>query len=151
MRAIMAMVFGALAAFPRPAAADNAPVLVIPSRPGVPVIVNGIDVSYAVLDGDWGLYRPGAVPVTISRGALLGPAPVIGYGYFPRTGRPPRVGRLEVQPPANRPLPAPAETYYRSWSTNDFGPPPAAAPAAPAAPVIVEPQIEVPLQRRPRR
>src|SRR6185437_13337159 len=29
--------------------------LVIPARPGVPVIINGIDASYAVVEGDFGL------------------------------------------------------------------------------------------------
>lgn len=126
---LLAAVFAAAA----PVHADNGPVLVIPSRPGVPVIVNGVDVSYAVVHGDWGLYRPGAVPVSVSSGPLLGPAPVGAHGYFPRTGRLPRAGRLEVVPPADRPLPPPAETYYRSWSTNDFGPPPSVS--APNAPV----------------
>src|SRR3569833_3104905 len=29
--------------------------LVVPMRPGVPIIVNGIDISYAVVEGDFGL------------------------------------------------------------------------------------------------
>src|ERR1700756_5516571 len=29
--------------------------LVIPGRPGVPIIINGLDVSYAVIEGDFGL------------------------------------------------------------------------------------------------
>ena len=31
--------------------------IVIPGRPGVPVIINGVDASYAVVEGDWGLAR----------------------------------------------------------------------------------------------
>ncbi len=41
------------------ARADSGPVIVIPSRPGVPVVINGRDASYAVVEGDWGLARPG--------------------------------------------------------------------------------------------
>jgi hypothetical protein len=37
--------------------------------------------------------------------------------YYPSTGRPPRYGRLEVVPPANRPLPRPAQSFYRDWGT----------------------------------
>ena len=55
---------GACAASPSlaaaPARADSGPVIVIPSRPGVPVVINGRDASYAVVEGDWGLARPGA-------------------------------------------------------------------------------------------
>ena len=40
------------------AASETGPVIVIPGHPGVPVIVNGRDVSYAVIEGDWGLDRP---------------------------------------------------------------------------------------------
>ena len=29
--------------------------IVIPGRPGVPIIINGVDVSYAVVEGDFGL------------------------------------------------------------------------------------------------
>ena len=44
-----------------PARAEGeGPVIVIPSRPGVPVVINGRDASYAVVEGDWGLSRPGA-------------------------------------------------------------------------------------------
>ena len=31
--------------------------IVIPGRPGVPIIINGVDASYAVVEGDWGLGR----------------------------------------------------------------------------------------------
>ena len=30
---------------------------VIPGRPGVPIVINGLDVSYAVVEGDFGLAR----------------------------------------------------------------------------------------------
>ena len=67
-----AFVVVALASFalaPAPVRADSGPVIVIPSRPGVPVIINGRDASYAVVEGDWGLSRPGAVPVTVIGGS----------------------------------------------------------------------------------
>ena len=40
----------------------SAPVLVIPGRPGIPVVINGYDASYTIVEGDWGLARPGHVP-----------------------------------------------------------------------------------------
>jgi hypothetical protein len=44
------------------ARADHAPVLVIPGKPGIPVVINGYDASYTVVEGDWGLSRPGHMP-----------------------------------------------------------------------------------------
>jgi hypothetical protein len=98
-------------------AADSGPVIVIPSRPGVPIIINGRDASYAVVEGDWGLSRPGAVPVTI-----VGPAPYVRFRRetrrnYPRYGVAPERGRNEVEPPPDRLLPEPAESFSRSWST----------------------------------
>ena len=29
--------------------------IVVPYRPGVPIIINGIDASYTVIEGEWGL------------------------------------------------------------------------------------------------
>ena len=37
---------------------DIGPVIVVPGRRGVPVMVNGQDVSGAVIEGDWGLGQP---------------------------------------------------------------------------------------------
>ena len=42
-----------------PAFADSGPVIVVPGRPGVPVMINGVDVTGAVVYGDWGLAHPG--------------------------------------------------------------------------------------------
>ena len=36
--------------------------IVIPGRPGVPIIINGVDASYAVVEGDWGLGKGNARP-----------------------------------------------------------------------------------------
>src|SRR6476469_9969558 len=104
-----------------PALAQHEPVIVIPGRPDVPVILNGYDVSGAVVEGDWGLERPGHVAPTIVDGPLI-PAPfyargdyLYGRGYYPATGRRPGYGRYEIQPPANRTLPPPAPSYHRDY------------------------------------
>ena len=53
--------------------------IVIPGRPGVPIIINGIDASYAVVEGEWGLGRGEQVQPTIYGGRYvdLGPGSVI--------------------------------------------------------------------------
>lgn len=102
------------------ARADTGPVIVIPSRPGVPVIINGRDASWAVVEGDWGLARPGHGTVVVIGGARVVPNSVYRdrNAYHPRYGRAPERGRYEVEPPVDRPLPDPAESYNRSWSTS---------------------------------
>jgi hypothetical protein len=116
---VVAMVLAGLAAT-APARADSGPVIVIPSRPGVPIIINGRDASYAVVEGDWGLSRPGAVPVTVFGGAPVLPNPVYARrnSYHPRYGLAPERGRYEIEPEADRALPDPAENFSRSWSTS---------------------------------
>ena len=47
------------------ARADHAPNYVVPGRPDVPVIINFFDASWGVVEGEWGLYRPGAVSPTV--------------------------------------------------------------------------------------
>ncbi|WP_216074258.1 hypothetical protein, partial [Acinetobacter baumannii] len=42
--------------------------IVIPARPGVPVIINGLDASYTVVEGDWGLLRGTHVQPTVYGG-----------------------------------------------------------------------------------
>jgi hypothetical protein len=94
------------------ARAQTGPVIVMPGKPGVPVLIDGVVVDGAVVYGDWGLARPGHGQIIIE-----GP---IGFvqsydarGYFPATGRAPRYGRLEVEPP---PRPRPDTSYHREWS-----------------------------------
>ena len=89
--------------------------IVIPGRPGVPVIINGVDASYAVVEGDWGLGKGTHVEPTIYGGRYIDPVPRVGH-YYPSAGRIPGYGRLEIEPPANRRLPQPAESYHQSWS-----------------------------------
>jgi hypothetical protein len=126
-----------------PVRADHAPAIVIPGRPTVPVIINGRDASYAVVEGDWGLYRAGAVSPTVIYNPFLAPHPIYGpppAHYFPRTGQKPRVGRLEKVPPANRPLPQPAESFHREWGVQSQPGPVTEYPPFDPPPVILAPQ-----------
>src|SRR5262249_57555934 len=85
-----------------PANAQNEPVIVVPGRPGVPVLMWGVDISGAVLEGEFGLNRPG-------RGA---PTVIMPYWqtyqfyaapparYFPPPGHnPPTPPRHAIPPP----------------------------------------------------
>lgn len=119
------------------ARADNGPVIVIPSRPGVPVVINGRDASYAVVEGDWGLARPGHGTITVYGGHALRPSSVYRdrNSYHPRYGRPPPRGRHEVEPSPDRPMPEPAESFSRSWSTSSDVQP-ASLPSRDAAPAF---------------
>jgi hypothetical protein len=118
-----------------PALAQHEPVIVVPGKPGVPVVLNGVDASWAVVEGDWGLARPHAAPSAIY-GSLLLPMPPYRDGYYPVTGRRPGYGRYEVDP--GRP-PSPAPRYHRNWtSASDPGP---VTEYAPAPPVILAPTI----------
>jgi hypothetical protein len=138
----MALAFAFLAATGCAAlAGDSEPAIVIPSRPGVPVIINGRDVSYAVLEGDWGLgkgvhVQPTAYP-TNWRPILKPPA----AHYYPHTGQAPGYGRLEIDTPAQN-LPQ-AESYYRSYTMESQPtlptPPSAAVPFDPP-PIILAPR-----------
>ena len=42
--------------------------IVIPGRPGVPIIISGVDASYAVVEGDWGLGKGTQVQPTVYGG-----------------------------------------------------------------------------------
>jgi hypothetical protein len=119
--------------------------IVIPGRPGVPVIISGVDASYAVVEGEWGLGKGTQVEPTVYGGRYFDPVPRVGR-YYPSAGRVPGYGRLEVEPPANRRLPQPAESYHDSWSAQS-----APLPAQSSVPVnppeiIYAPQVD---RRRP--
>jgi hypothetical protein len=134
--------------------ADNEPVVVVPGRPGVPVIINGADATGAVVYGDWGLYRPGGVVVI--EGGIWPPAASAAPDwphYYPATGRTPAYGRKEIDPGPHRPRIAPA--YHRSWHTeSDSGPvteyPPFAPPPVVVTPPAVAPRPVTPPGPRPR-
>jgi hypothetical protein len=117
--------------------ADSAPVIVIPGRPGVPIIINGVDASYAVVEGDWGLGKGVHVQPTVYGGRYIDPEPHVGH-YYPSLGRLPGYGRLEIEPPAGRRLPQPAESFHQSWSAQSTFQP--EVPLNPP-PIIVAPQI----------
>jgi hypothetical protein len=126
--------------------------IVIPGRPGVPIIINGVDASYAVIEGDWGLGQGPQMQTTVYGGRYIDPVPNVGH-YYPSAGHQPGYGRLEVEPPANRKLPQPAESYHQSWSAQSA--PPTVQPEVPfyPPPVIVAPRNGdgMPQDFRPRR
>src|SRR5262249_41631487 len=64
------------------------PAVVIPGKRGVPVIMNGVDVSYAIVEGDYGLDRPQQVPLTIIPRWPYTPPAGIYYSAIPGNPRP---------------------------------------------------------------
>ncbi len=121
-----------------PAFAQREPVIVIPGKAGVPVYINGIDASWGIVEGEFGLDRPGLVAPTVTYRPLLinypTPAP---RPFFPKEGKQPGYGRLEIIPPPDRPLPPPAPTYYRSWSSSSGATPATIYPPYPMPDVDV--------------
>jgi hypothetical protein len=135
------MVLAILTGAALPARAADGFDIVIPGRPGVPVIINGVDASYAVVEGDWGLAKSVHVQPTVYGGRYVDGEPNVGH-YFPSLGRKPGYGRLEIVPPANRVLPRPAESFHQSWSAAST--PPGAQPAPPEVPFYPPPVIVAP-------
>src|SRR3979411_11387 len=78
--------------------------IVIPGRVGVPIIINGVDASYAVVEGEWGLGQRTHVQPTVYGGRYIDPIPQVGH-YYPSAGHLPGYGRLEVEPLPGRRLP----------------------------------------------
>jgi hypothetical protein len=120
---------------------------VIPGRPGVPVIINGIDASYAVVEGNFGLGKGIHVEPTIYGGRRIDPVPNVGH-YYPTLGQTPGYGRSEIEPPANRKLPQPSESYHRSWSSQSAPLPPTSDVPGNPPPIIVAPEIDLQRNRR---
>jgi hypothetical protein len=146
MRVISALVL--LLAGTVPALAGDGFHIVLPGRPGVPIIINGINASYAVVEGDWGLARNVHVQPTVYGGRYIDPQPNVGH-YYPSAGRMPGYGRLEIEPPKDRKLPKAAESFHESWSAQSA--PPAAQNPIPfePPPVIEAPRYGAPgLPRR---
>jgi len=118
--AYFAVALAGFAAFASPPAraSDTGAVIAIPSRPGIPIVINGRDASYAVVEGDWGLARPGAVPVTVIGDAPIRPNSVYEprRSYHPRYGHAPPRGRNEIDDPSDSP--GPAQSFSRSWSSS---------------------------------
>jgi len=117
--------------------AQTGPVIVIPGKPGVPVLINGVIVDGAVVYGDWGLARPGHGQIIIE-GAVGFVESFDSRGYYPATGRKPRVGRLEIEPP---PRQRPSTNFHREWSAgSDTTQPVTEYPPFNPPPVILAPR-----------
>lgn len=137
MRCVIAMLMGV--GMTAAAIADTGPVIVIPSRGGVPIIINGRDASFAVVEGDWGLGKGVHVQPTVYRGWPTEGVRPAGH-YYPRTGTQPGYGRYEMSVP-RRKLPR-AENYSRSWGAEspDLSMPPEMLPDQPP-PVLYAPDF----------
>lgn len=117
--------------------AQMGPVIVVPGRPGVPVMIDGVDATGAIVYGDWGLARPGHGRIIIE-GPVYVPGPWHVGGYYPSAGHAPRYGRLEIEP---RPRPRAPTDYHRSWSTqSDMSRPATTYPPFNPPEVIVAPR-----------
>ena len=116
-RALLAL--GLVAMTGLPAWADGAVAVVVPNRSDVPIIINGVDASWAVIEGDWGLARSVHVQPTIYGGRYVDPEPHVGR-YFPSAGQTPGYGRLEIEPPMRKPRRA--ESYFRSYTAQSDPP-----------------------------
>lgn len=104
------------------ALAQREPEIVIPGKPGVPVYINGIDASWGIVEGEFGLDRPNQVNPTVIYRPYLASLPYGVPPYFPSEGRRPGYGRLEIVPPVRR-APAPGPKFHRFWSSqSDPGP-----------------------------
>ena len=144
---ILATGLAALAAGSPARAADTAPSIVIPSRPGIPVVINGRDASYAVVEGDWGLARPGHMPLTVIGGSPIRPNPVYEprNRFIPRSGGAPPRGRNEAEPPHAGA--EPGESFSRNWSSSSD----MSAPASIVDPTTYyRPDVVVPYDYRRR-
>jgi hypothetical protein len=116
-------------------------------------MIYGYDASYTIVEGDWGLDRPGAMPPLITYGPLIGASPYYYGPYYPRVGRRPGYGRHEVEPPPNRRLPPRAESYHREWSTESGDVPADLQPAVPPPSMVISPEFNRwrhTVRRRPR-
>jgi hypothetical protein len=146
----------ALAAFliglPATALAGGGFDIVVPGRPGVPIIINNIDASYSVVEGVWGLGKNVQVQPTIYGGRYIAERQPNDVGhYYPSMGLQPGYGRLEVEPPANRKLPKPAESYHQSWGSQSAPLPAQMDVPFNPPPVILAPEINTNPQHHRRR
>ena len=144
MRIKLSLAIGVMCVFGAELArADSkGPILVIPGKPGIPVVINGYDASYTIVEGDWGLARPGQVQPVIVSGPLIRPSAYHAGHYFPYAGTRPGYGRREVEPPPDQRRPRPAQSYHREWGV-ESQPLPATIDDPSAMPLIVSPNIDV--------
>jgi hypothetical protein len=139
LRLALAILIGATPA----ALASDGFNLVRPGRPGVPVLLNGVDISYAVVEGEFGLGKGVNNLPTVFGGRIIDLEPNVGH-YYPSMGLRPGYGRVEIEPPADRKPPKPAESFHQSWSVQSQplpaqSTPPVEVPLYPP-PVIVAPR-----------
>jgi hypothetical protein len=137
MRFVCAAFFLCLTALS--AFAQREPEIVIPGRASVPVYINGVDASWGVVEGEFGLDRPNEVAPTVIWRPNLVRLPYRVPAYYPMDGKRPGYGRLEVVPAPHHPLPPPARPYYRYWSSDSASGPVTQYPGH--APLFVAPQI----------
>lgn len=121
------------------ARADHAPAYVVPGRLDVPVMINGYDASWGVVEGEWGLYRPGHMTPIVIPASYAAPLSPPAPRYFPSLGAAPKSGRYEIEPGPNRVLPPPAPSFHREWSSSSGADP--VTEYAPSPPIIVAPDI----------
>ena len=135
------LVLGLTMAMTQAALASEGFDLVIPGRPGVPILLYGVDISYAVVEGSFGLGKGVQNQPTVFGGRYVDLEPNVGH-YYPSMGLRPGYGRLGIEPPANRKLPRPAASYHQSWSAQSAPQP--AQPAQPEVPLYPPPVIVAP-------
>lgn len=150
-RIIGAITLAAACAVAGPGRAEHAPSIVMPNARGAPPIVDGFDATGAIIEGDWGLSRPGTGVVTIYTGPSLLYAAPPPAGYFPATGKRPRYGRDEIIPPPNRRKPPPAQSYHRSWSTDAPGRVVVSSPVPYDPPPVIGVMPQERLKHRPHK
>ena len=127
-----------------PARAQTGPVVVVPGKHGVPVIINGLIADGAIVYGDWGLARPGHGELAIE-GWVAPAIPLDERGYFPGGTVAPRVGRHEA-PMSRNPRPRPTN-FYREWSAGSD----MTAPVTQAPPPFDPPEVILAPRERRRR
>ncbi|MGB9476340.1 MAG: hypothetical protein WCE87_14845 [Candidatus Udaeobacter sp.] len=147
-RALLLLIGTTLAAL-SPASANDGFSIVIPGRAGVPIIINGVDASWAVVESDWGLAKNVHIQPTVYAGRVVDLGPPVGH-YYPSAGHMPGYGRLEIQPPANRKLPQPAQSYHKSWSVESAQQPAQNDVPYYPPPVIVAPENGAALPHDPQ-
>jgi hypothetical protein len=133
---------GALAA--TAAMARDVSIFVIPGKPGVPVMIDGVDASYCVIESEFGLGRPGLLPTIIVCPPAV-PENARGGSYFPKRGKQPGYGRHEIEPPPDRPMPRTAPKFHREWSAESDP-----LPAQIDPPVMVPYSVDVGRRGRPQ-
>src|SRR5882762_9107240 len=138
VRALLLLIGTTLTAL-SPASANDGFSIVIPGRAGVPIIINGVDASWAVVESDWGLAKNVHIQPTVYGGRPVDPGPPVGR-YYPSAGHMPGYGRLEIQPPADRKLPPRAESFHQSWSAQSTPQPAQTEVPFYPPPVIVAPE-----------